>query len=134
MTKTVSTSGKRKTAIARATLTQGKGRVFINRVPLENIEPEFARLKMSEPLAFIDETTRKSVDIAIKVTGGGFMGQADATRIAIARGLLSWTESADLKEILAQYDRHAIAGDARRKAPKTYGGPGARARFQKSYR
>ena len=62
------------------------------------------------------------------------MGQAEATRTAIARGLLKWTKSARLKTVFTDYDRALIAGDPRRKEPKKFGGPGARARDQKSYR
>ena len=62
------------------------------------------------------------------------MGQAEATRTAIARALLKWTKSARLKTVFTDYDRAMIAGDPRRKEPKKFGGSGARARDQKSYR
>lgn len=62
------------------------------------------------------------------------MGQAEAVRTAIARALVKWTRSARLQTALADYDRTMIAGDARRREPKKFGGPGARARDQKSYR
>ncbi len=62
------------------------------------------------------------------------MGQAEAARTAIARVLLSWTESEQLREQYTQYDRHMIVGDPRRREPKHFGGPGARAKYTKSYR
>jgi small subunit ribosomal protein S9 len=128
------TSGKRKTAIARATVRAGKGRIRINNVPIEILEPKIARDRIMEPLLHSDEETWRQLDISVKVSGGGFMGQAEATRTAVARGLLKWTKSARLKTVFADYDRAMIAGDPRRKEPKKFGGPGARARDQKSYR
>ena len=127
-------SGKRKTAIAQATVRLGKGRIRINNVPLEIFEPKLARDKILEPLFLVDEKVWKEVDINVKVSGGGFMGQAEAARMAIAKGLLKWTKSTRLRTTLRDYDRTMIAGDPRRSEPKKFGGPGARARDQKSYR
>ena len=128
------TSGKRKTAIARATVRAGKGRIRINNVPIEILEPKIARDRIMEPLLHSDEKTWRQLDISVKVSGGGFMGQAEATRTAVARGLLKWTKSARLKTVFEDYDRAMIVGDPRRKESKKFGGPGARARDQKSYR
>ncbi|MDH5461040.1 MAG: 30S ribosomal protein S9 [Candidatus Bathyarchaeota archaeon] len=128
------TSGKRKTAIARATVRDGKGRIRINKIPLEIYRPRIARDNIMEPLLLTDEETLKQIDIDVNVSGGGFMGQAEASRMAIARALLRWTKSARLKIVFTAYDRSMIAGDPRRKEPKKFGGPSARARDQKSYR
>ena len=127
-------SGKRKTAIARATVRQGKGRIRINNVPLEIYEPKLARDKILEPLLLTDEKIWNQLDITISVAGGGFMGQAEAVRMSIAKSLLKWTKSTRLRTTLRDYDRTMIAGDPRRSEPKKFGGPGARARDQKSYR
>lgn len=127
-------SGKRKTAIARATVRSGKGRIRINNIPLEIYKPRIARDKITEPLLQLDEETLQQIDIDVKVSGGGFMGQAEASRMAIGRALLRWTKSARLKTAFTDYDRSMIAGDPRRKEPKKFGGPSARARDQKSYR
>ncbi len=127
-------SGKRKTAIARATIKPGIGRIRINNVPIEILEPEIARKKILEPLYLAGEDIWKKFDIKVKVKGGGFMGQAEACRMAIARALYQWTKSKQLKTIFLNYDRTMIAGDPRRKEMKKFGGPGARARDQKSYR
>jgi len=127
-------SGKRKTAIARAAVKPGIGRIRINKVPIEIFEPEIAREKIMEPLLQAGDEVWKQLDIDIKVSGGGFMGQAEAARMAIANALLKWTKSAHLHRVFADYDRTMIAGDPRRKEPKKFGGPGARARDQKSYR
>jgi small subunit ribosomal protein S9 len=132
--RTVLTSGKRKTALARAIVTLGKGRVRVNNFPIEIFEPKIARDKIMEPLLFAGEETIKDIDIHVKTSGGGFMGQAEAARMSIARGLLKWTKSARLQTTFSKYDRTMFAGDARRKEPKKSGGPGARAKDQKSYR
>jgi small subunit ribosomal protein S9 len=131
--KVLVTSGKRKTAIARATVKSGKGRIRINNVPLEILEPKIAREKIMEPLLLAGEEW-KNLDIKVKVSGGGFMGQAEASRMAIARALLKWINKAYLRTAYKEYDRFMIAGDPRRKEPKKFGGRGARAKRQKSYR
>ncbi len=127
-------SGKRKTAIARATVRLGKGRVRVNNVPLEIYEPKVARDKIMEPLLLTDDKVWSQLDINVSVAGGGYMGQAEAARMAIANGLLKWTKSTRLRTTLRDYDRTMIAGDPRRSESKKFGGPGARARDQKSYR
>jgi len=127
-------SGKRKTALARAVVRPGIGRVRINNIPLEIYEPEAARAKIIEPLILAGEELVNQLDIDIKTSGGGYMGQAEAARIAIANALLKWAKSAQLRAKFIEYDRTMVAGDPRRKEPKKFGGPGARARDQKSYR
>jgi small subunit ribosomal protein S9 len=126
-------TGKRKTAIARAIVRNGAGNVFINGIPLSTFTPEIARMKIYEPFLLSGERT-KGVDISVRVNGGGFMGQAEAARMAIAKGLVQWTRSSELKKTITNYDRTMLAGDPRRKEPKKFGGPGARRREQKSYR
>ncbi len=133
MTKTVHTSGKRKTAIARGTVREGTGRVRVNRKPVELYDPELAKLKLFEPLELAGDIV-DSVDINVRVVGGGIMGQAEAARMVIAKGLVEYTGDMKLKERYTQYDRTMLVGDPRRSEPKKFGGPGARARKQKSYR
>lgn len=127
-------SGKRKTAMARVVVKPGIGRVRINRTPIEILEPEIAREKIMEPLIQAGDDVWKQLNMDIKVSGGGYMGQAEASRMAIANALLKWTKSAHLRTVFVEYDRTMLAGDSRRKEPKKFGGPGARARDQKSYR
>lgn len=131
--KIINSSGKRKTAIARATLREGKGRIRVNKKPLEIIEPELVRFKMSEPLEFASSVV-PTVDIDVNVRGGGILGQAGAVRTAIARGLVEWTNDTALRDAMAQYDRSLLVNDTRYKLPKKFGGRGARKRRQKSYR
>jgi len=127
------TSGKKKTAIARATVSDGEGLVRINSKPVELVEPEMARLKMLEPFRIVDGV-RDDVDIDVSVQGGGFAGQADAVRTAIARGLVQHSGDAELRDAYREFDRSLLVNDVRQSEPKKWGGPGARARYQKSYR
>ena len=129
----INSSGKRKTAIARATIKPGKGRIRINRVPLEIYSTELARLKIKEPLAIASKRVEK-VDITINVHGGGIMGQADAIRTAIAKGLVDYFKDEDLKKMFLEFDRSLLVNDPRRKEPKHPLGRGARKKRQKSYR
>ena len=128
------TSGKKKTAIARATVSDGKGRVRINSTPVELVEPELARLKMLEPFRIAEEELRDGVDVDVTVEGGGYAGQADAVRTAIARGLVDHTGDAELRDAYREFDRSLLVNDVRQTEAKHWGGPGARARYQKSYR
>ena len=127
-------SGKRKTAVARAIVKAGAGRIRINRIPVEIYEPEIAREKIMEPLLQAGDEVWKQLDMDIKTSGGGFMGQAEAARVTVANALLKWTKSSHLRTVFTEYDRTMIAGDSRSKEPKKFGGPGARAKEQKSYR
>jgi len=133
MGKLVNTSGKRKTAIARAVVKEGKGRVRINHKPIELVEPEIARLKMLEPLILAREKSG-AVDINVTVDGGGFMGQADSVRTAIARGMVEFFNDEELKDRYLHYDRALLVNDPRRHLPKKPLGRGARKKRQKSYR
>ena len=136
----VNTSGKRKTAIARATVKSGKGRVRVNSEPIEILQPEMARTKAMEPLVIADALNRlATVDINVNTTGGGQMGQVDAIRTAIARGLVKWNDGADgddeeLRDEFLRFDRSLLVNDPRRKEPKHQMGRGARKKWQKSYR
>lgn len=126
-------TGKRKTAIARAIVRPGKGRVYINDQSLDYFSPEVARMKILEPLIIAGDRS-KQVDIRVNAEGGGVMGQAEASRIAIARALAGWTKSSELRKSFMAFDRVMIAGDQRLTEPKKFGGPSARRRKQKSYR
>ncbi len=138
----------RKTSSAHVYITKGVGKIRINNVPLEMIEPESAREVMFAPIEIIGEENRDKVDISIRVRGGGFMGYAYASATAMSRAWIGWTKSKkepkdhpfnkstrqQLREKIGDYDKYLISGDARRKEPKKFGGPGARRRKQKSYR
>ncbi len=126
-------TGKRKAAVARATVRKGIGRVRFNDRPLELVEPELIRLKVQEPLLMVGDRAR-GLDITVQTSGGGFVGQASAARTAVARGLIAWLKDDQLKQMFKHYDRSLLVNDPRRKLPKRPGGRGARKRRQKSYR
>lgn len=125
--------GKRKEAIARATVRKGKGVVRINSVNLSSIDNKYIREIMAEPLHVAPEVAQQ-VDISVSVYGGGSMGQAQACRTAITRALVGFSGSEELKRKFVAHDRFMFSEDSRRVEPKKYKGPKARARFQKSYR
>ncbi len=131
--KIINTSGKRKTAVARATVKKGNGRVRVNSVPIEIYTPELVRLKMMEPLLLVGKK-RDGVDISVNVKGGGIVGQADAVRTAIARGLVKYYNDEEMENFFVHYDRSLLVNDPRRKLPKKPLGRGARKKRQKSYR
>lgn len=131
--KVVVESGKRKTAVARATVRKGGGIVRINSLPVEILTPELARLKIVEPLKLAGKKV-SGLDIDVTVNGGGIMGRADACRTAIARGLVRYLNDAELEALYREYDRTLIVPDIRRKLPKKPLGRGARKKRQKSYR
>ncbi len=130
--KTILTSGKRKLAIARARLSSGNGQVLINNQSLEQFEPAIARLKLQEPLILAGALANK-VDILVTTNGGGFMGQVQAARLAIARALVE--KDNKLKATFLDYDRQLLVADVRQKEsakPNSHGK--ARSKRQKSYR
>ncbi len=131
--KVVNTSGKRKTAIARASVKKGKGLVRINKKPVELYEPEIARWKLLEPLNIAKDHIGK-INIDVTVQGGGFISQANAARTAIAKGILEFTGDPSLKIAFLDYDRSLLVSDSRRSEPKKPLGRGARKKKQKSYR
>lgn len=127
-------TGKRKASTARAIVKPGKGRVLINNVPFEIYQPKLARLRIQEALMFAGDIL-KDVDIFVNVKGGGYMGQANAARVAIGKALVEYTKSNALKNAYLEYDRSLLVSDVRRKEtrkPNTHGN--ARAKVQKSYR
>lgn len=131
--KVVVTSGKRKTAVARAVAREGAGRIRINKIPIEIFPQELPRKVMMEPVLMAKELVNK-IDIDVKVSGGGIMGQAEAARTAIARAIVEFTGDEELRKLFLQYDRTLLVNDVRRKLPKLQGGRGARKRRQTSYR
>ncbi|MEA3378744.1 MAG: 30S ribosomal protein S9 [Nanoarchaeota archaeon] len=133
MTKMIHMSGKRKKAIARATLKEGTGIVRINSKKLEHFNPKIAQLKILEPILLAEDTI-KGININIIVKGGGWASQADACRLAIAKGLVEFTKSKKLKQIYLEYDRHLIVADVRVNEPHKPNDSKPRAKRQKSYR
>jgi small subunit ribosomal protein S9 len=133
MSKVIHTSGKRKKAIARATLKEGTGKVRINNIHLENYSPKMFKMKIMEPLILAGDTSNK-VDINVRVEGGGISGQTDAARLAIARSLAEYAKGERLKNTFLEYDRHLLVADVRLPEPSKPNDSKPRAKRQKSYR
>lgn len=129
--KKIQKQGKRKRAIARATLNEGKGKVKINGQYLNSFSNSILRLRVSEPLTLAGEIANK-IDLDVKVAGGGINGQADAVRLAIARALVQYEPK--LKSVFEDYDRLLLVADIRRKETRKPNDSKARAKRQKSYR
>ena len=132
LSKVIISSGKRKTAVARASLKAGTGKIKINNIPVDLYQPVLYKLRIQEPLILAGDVAKK-VDITITVNGGGPMGQADAVRLAISRALTSFNNK--LKPVFLDYDRQLLVADVRLKEqhkPNRHGS--ARSKKQKSYR
>ncbi|HXW36851.1 MAG TPA: 30S ribosomal protein S9 [Nitrososphaerales archaeon] len=126
-------SGARKTAKATAALVPGKGRIKVNGTPVEVYEPEIARLHMLGAAMVVGDL-REKYDVDISVSGGGFMGQADAAAMALSRAYVDQVRGSEVRDRINAYNKYLLSGDPRQAEPKKFGGPGARRKRQKSYR
>jgi len=127
-------TGKRKTAVAKATIKEGNGIVTFNRQPLSHL-PTFSQLELSEPLAIAQSVLKKTpFDIFLNVKGGGSAAQIDAGRLAIAKAIMAYTANEELRQEYLRYDRSLIVADTRRKEACKPGDSKARARRQTSFR
>ena len=128
-------AGKRKSAIAKALITTGNGKVTINKIPYENLSSEFHRLLIKEPIEIAKTTLGDfKFDIAVTTNGGGVEGRIEASRLAIAKAIFKFTKSAELKKAYLDYDKNLLVADTRRKEPYKPGDSKARSKRQKSYR
>lgn len=115
-------------------------------------------VKVMEPILLLGKSRFAHVDIRVKVAGSGYTAQIYAIRQAIAKALVAYTQKCsfslyvrcsrclircsdedeatkmEIKQALLAFDRSLLVADPRRMEPKKFGGPGARARMQKSYR
>merc|ERR1712058_87058 len=133
--------GRKKTATAVAYCKRGKGQIRVNGKPLIEIEPKALQQKLQEPVLLLCKDKFADVDVRIRVKGGGRIAQIYAIRQALSKSLVAFYQKyvdeqskKTIKDTLVQFDRSLLVADPRRCEPKKFGGPGARARFQKSYR
>merc|ERR1711992_272919 len=140
-TQSVQVFGRKKTATAVAYCKRGKGIIRINGKPLEQVEPKPLQFKLQEPILLLGKDRFSEVDIRIRVKGGGRISQIYAIRQALSKALVAYYQKyvdeqskKAIKDLLVQFDRTLLVADPRRCEAKKFGGPGARARYQKSYR
>ncbi|KAI6186564.1 40S ribosomal protein S16 [Aphelenchoides besseyi] len=133
--------GRKKLATAVVYAKEGKGLIKVNGRPLQHLQPEILRIKLQEPLLIVGSDKFAGIDMRVKVKGGGVVSQIYAIRQAISKALIAYYQkNVDeqnkkiLKEMLINYDRSLLVADPRSRESKKFGGPGARARYQKSYR
>ena len=127
-------SGKRKTAIAKAMIKEGTGELRINKINYQHL-PYFRKLMIQEPVEITKQVLGNfNFDLDVKVSGGGQKGQIEAARLAIAKALVKFTKSIELRKAFLAYDRNMLIADVRRKEPYKPGDSKARAKRQKSYR
>ena len=140
--KRVQTFGKKKTAIAVATVTKSaQCNIKINGIPLLQIQPDTLRSKVLEAVHTVGSKRFSRLKINVTVRGGGPVAQAYAARQAIAKGLVAYfqkysneVERSKIKELYLATDKSLLVADPRRCEPKKWGRHSARTRFTKSYR
>lgn len=140
-TKKIVTSGKRKSAVARAVLTELEKnnsvlKVTINKKPYTHLQM-FDKLKIEEPLRIAESVLGKNklnFSVAINVRGGGEKSQIDASRLALAKAIVEFSKSKELSKAFLNYDRNLLVADVRRKEAYKPGDSKARAKRQTSYR
>ncbi len=121
--------GRRKSAVARVFLSEGKGEILVNGKTLsEYMKRESLTLLVRQPLVVTN--SESAYDIKATVRGGGTAGQAGAIRLGISRAILLHDDS--LRKVLKSGG--FLTRDAREKERKKYGQPGARKKFQFSKR
>jgi small subunit ribosomal protein S9 len=111
--KTIVTTGKRKGAVARATIQKGDGKITINGYPIELWTPEYTRMRIREPLILAGDLSKK-VTIRVNSRGGGKGGQSDAIRQSIARAMVEFYNDEKLKKVYAEFDKNLLSFDDRR--------------------
>jgi len=128
------TSGKRKRAIARAVTTKGNGKITLNKKPYQTLNM-FDRLKIEEPLRISENILGNiTFDVLISAKGGGIKSQIEASRLALARGIVEFTKNKDLERAFLDYDRTLMIADVRRKEAYKPGDSKARKKRQSSKR
>jgi len=132
--KNLTISGKRKTAIAKATIKKGSGMVRFNNVPYENLD-FFKKLTIQEPLEIAKKVLGNlDFDVNINARGGGSESQIEAAKLALSRVIVGFTKSAELKKAFTKYDKSFLVADTRRKEAYKPGDSKARRKRQSSFR
>ncbi len=125
---------KKKSAVARATIKNGSGKIKINNRVIETFNSKYVQDFIREPVTLAGDEIAKSVDIFVTAHGSGFMSQAVSARACIAKALVKHTNDEKLKQKFLAYDRLMLVDDPRRVESKKPLGTKARKKKQKSKR
>ncbi|MCP4883477.1 MAG: 30S ribosomal protein S9 [Flavobacteriales bacterium] len=126
---TIHKIGRRKTAVARVYLSEGKGEITVNDKSFDSyFTTEMLKYKVVQPLMLTENT--ESFDVKAKVFGGGITGQAEAIRLAITRALVELNE----EHRLVLKPEGLLTRDPRMVERKKFGQKKARKKFQFSKR
>ena len=129
MKEVIDTVGRRKTSVARVFMSPGKGRIVVNKLPVEEyFKDEYKRTQALRPLVVAER--QNDFDIKVNVRGGGVTGQSGAVCLAIARALVEYDESIRA----ALRGERLLTRDPRMVERKKYGRKKARKSFQFSKR
>ena len=125
----INATGRRKSSIARVYLTKGEGKITVNGRDYKEYFPlKHIQANIVDPFQTVE--IENIYDLKVNVSGGGFKGQAEATRMAISRALVKLNE--DFRKPLKS--KKYLTRDARVVERKKYGKPKARKSFQFSKR
>ena len=86
----VQTFGRKKNAVALASVRTGKGVMRVNGSPIDLIEPQSLRMKVMEPILLLGLKRFQNLDVRVRVRGGGYSAQVYAIRQAIAKGVVAY--------------------------------------------
>lgn len=123
---------KKKTAIARAIITKGTGKIKINNINIDAYAKGYVKDLITEPIK-LAESDIKEYDINVKVNGSGFMSQAIAVRSCIAKAIVK-AKGKKYKDLFLSYDRAMLVDDVRQVETKKPLGRKARKKKQHSKR
>jgi len=132
--KKIITSGKRKRAVARAVITEGSGKIRVNKKDYKILQ-KFNMLKIDEPVRIAQNVLGKiDFDVSISVKGGGEKSQVEAARLSLAKAIIEFSKSKELAKAFLSYDRNLLIADIRRKEVYKPGDSKARKKRQSSKR
>ena len=132
--KKIVVAGKRKSAIARASITEGTGIIKINKKDYKNLH-YLDKLRIEEPLRIAKEILGSlNFNVSINVKGGGEKSQVEASRLALAKAIDKFAKSKQLTKAFLEYDRNMLVADIRRKETYKPGDSKARKKRQSSKR
>ena len=126
-------SGKRKTSIAKAYIKSGDGKISINNRDYKHL-PKLNRLLIEEPIRLTEKHKKIDFDIRVTIKGGGIQSQLEAARLSIARAIVAFTKSEEIRREFLNYDRNLLVADVRKKEAYKPGDSKARAKRQSSKR